>query len=120
MIIATFNIRGIRTPDENNYLWDSIMENKWDMIALQEINTLMIKNPINDYDIGVHHNHETPNCGTAIIHKNTLNVKNVNKSINGKLIKIEFENLTLRNKSFRLEIPSYVKIKDENLLLTDL
>lgn len=58
--IATINIRGIRTPDKINYLWDFIKKNKLDIIALQEVNTPEIENPTNEYQIEINFNHETP------------------------------------------------------------
>ena len=49
--IATLNVRGIGNPDKQKYLWDFIVKNKIDILAMQEFNTNKLQIEKENYNI---------------------------------------------------------------------
>ena len=128
MKIGTLNIRGISAQRKQNFLWDFIIQNRLDILCLQEVNVLQMEPKYPEFDVITNANDKR---GTAIIFKKTLNLKATHKSPEGRVIRAEFEHFVIVNvyafphnykaethkNFFNFTLPQYFRPSEERIVL---
>lgn len=110
--IATLNVRGIGNPDKQKYLWDFIVKNKIDILAMQEFNTNKLQIEKENYNIII--NSTENNLGTAFIINKKLNILDVKKTIDNRITSIELDSIIITNiYGYTTSYPTHIR---ENLL----
>ena len=127
MKIATINTRGFSSIHKQKFLLNFMKRNNIDIAAIQEVNNPMIILQDPDYDVIIN----APNgLGTAILFRHNNKPRRIQKSPYGRIIRAEFENLTVVNvygyanasadqkRNFYQEmLPTFLRPYDENLIL---
>ena len=116
--LATINVNGLRNLNSLNYLKDFIVENKLDVVALQEVGPLLGSFSLAGYAIV--DNSTKNNLGTAIIYNTACKIENIYIHKSNRIIKIKIENKHIINIYGYPQGTNHPRNKRDALFLKDL
>ena len=133
LIIATINVRGFGSLIKKNYLRNFLDDHRIDVACLQEITNSSDKLTDSDYKYIM--SRGSSGLSTAIVIKNHLKPKEVQKDLNGLIIKLIFKNYSIiningysykrennfekRSRLFTKYVQKYIQNNENTILLGD-
>ncbi|KAI9559441.1 pol-like protein [Daphnia sinensis] len=129
--IITLNINGIKERSKQEFLNKFLLRYNPDFLCLQETNINNFKELHSAYLAIVNNNIENKRSGTIIMYKKEINVIKIEKEESGRIIRAQFENITIvniyaptqnevaasRHLFFLHVLPKFLKANDENTII---
>ncbi len=127
--IASLNVNGISSKIKQVELWNFVKENDVAILGLQEFNLASIDIPLPNYNIEIAYNGEE--LGSAVIYNTQLELREVEKSVDGRITKTVFKGISVinvyehqpglpadkRNNMYTRDLPSFIPVKSEPVIL---